>query len=107
VPADGPVALLKVGGRTILLGTGTNTVGRDADCDVYLNDPSVSRLHARIAVDGRDATVEDLDSKNGTTLRGAPVTGRAALADGDALTFGSVRATFAVDSREDPTTITL
>ena len=106
-PADGPLALLRVGGRTIVLGTGANSVGRDADCDVYLNDASVSRLHARIAVDGRTATIEDLDSKNGTTLHGVRVSGRTALKDGDEVVFGNVRAQFVVDSRDDPTTITL
>jgi DNA-binding winged helix-turn-helix (wHTH) protein len=106
-PADGPLALLRIGSRTILLGTGANTVGRDPDCDVYLNDASVSRLHAKIAVDGRTATVEDLDSKNGTTLQGVRVAGRAAITDGDEVVFGNVRAQFVVDTRDDPTTITL
>ena len=107
VPADGPLALLRVGNRTIVLGTGANSVGRDADCDVYLNDASVSRLHARIAVDGRTATIEDLESKNGTTLHGVRVSGRTDLKDGDEVVFGNVRAQFVVDSRDDPTTITL
>ena len=107
VSADGPLALLRIGSRTIVLGPGVNTVGRDAECDVCLNDASVSRVHARIAVDGSAATVEDLDSKNGTTLRGDRLSARTVLHDGDELVFGSVHAQFVVDSRGSPTTITL
>ena len=105
-PHDGPVALLRIAGRSILLGHGVNTVGRDPDCDVYVNDSSVSRVHARIVVDGADATVEDLASKNGTALRGAPVKTPAKLIDGDGVEFGSVKAQFII-RREDPSTITL
>ena len=94
VPADGPLALLRVGNRTIVLGTGVNSVGRDPECDVYLNDASVSRHHARIAVEGSAATVEDLGSKNGTMLRGDRVSTRTVLRDGDEMVFGSVRAQY-------------
>jgi transcriptional regulator with GAF, ATPase, and Fis domain len=41
-------------------------VGRAADCDVVIDDDSVSRHHAAI----RDRVVEDLGSRNGTTVKG-------------------------------------
>ena len=56
----GPVLVLRVGSRRIVLGPGITTVGRDHEGDVYLNDPSVSRVHARILVENGAATVEDL-----------------------------------------------
>jgi len=44
------------------------TIGRDADNDIVLDDPKVSRHHARIDYDGSDYRVLDLDSSNGTFL---------------------------------------
>ena len=69
------------------------TVGRLPSCDITLDDPSVSRRHARIArTDGR-WTVEDLGSTNGLQLNGQAV-GRAELRDGDRLALGGVMLTF-------------
>ena len=49
-----------------LLAEGSNLVGRERDCAVRIDSPSVSRHHARILVIQGEATVEDLGSKNGT-----------------------------------------
>jgi FHA domain len=61
-------------------------VGRHTSCDVRLGNPTVSRLHARLIF--RDACwiVQDLESRNGTTVNGKPV-GRCRLAPGDYLAF--------------------
>ena len=48
----------------------------------------MSRQHARIVVEGGRAVLEDLGSKNGTFLRGQPVTRAAELADGDEICIG-------------------
>jgi DNA-binding winged helix-turn-helix (wHTH) protein len=71
---------------------GDNIIGRDPDCAVWLNSPSVSRRHARIRVDGRmrQLTLEDLQSSNGTFLDGARVGKPVALGDGAAIRFGTV-----------------
>ncbi|MHC4068150.1 MAG: ATP-binding protein [Planctomycetota bacterium] len=47
------------------------TLGRDSNCDVVLEDDSVSRVHARISQDpfGR-WIIEDLDSHNGVFVEG-------------------------------------
>lgn len=67
---------------------GTTMIGRGADVDLVIADPSVSRLHAEITVRGRYAYVTDLGlSTNGTRVNGRPV-GRRRLRDGDVLTFG-------------------
>lgn len=47
------------------------TLGRSVDNDIVLQDPQVSRLHARVLRDARGVyTIEDLDSRNGTYLDG-------------------------------------
>jgi pSer/pThr/pTyr-binding forkhead associated (FHA) protein len=47
----------------------SKTIGRAADCDLLLDDPSVSRLHAvaQVTPDGYLA-IQDRDSSNGTWL---------------------------------------
>ena len=47
----------------------TYVLGRTPECDVVLDDPSVSRRHALLTVSGR-ITVEDLGSTNGTAIQG-------------------------------------
>lgn len=45
---------------------GTLTIGRSPECDIHINDPGLSRVHARL-VPGEDGVqVEDLESTNGT-----------------------------------------
>ena len=73
-------------------------VGRTPDADVDLGSPTVSRRHARIALAGTTATIEDLGSKNGTFLRNEPVSGPVALLDGDGITLGSQRVHFRMHS---------
>ncbi|MGO9484128.1 MAG: OmpA family protein [Rhodomicrobium sp.] len=47
-------------------------VGRDADCDIVLTDPLVSRRHARIELGAHGVLAEDLGSKNGIKVGGRP-----------------------------------
>jgi serine/threonine protein kinase len=54
--------------RNIAMKTDGLTIGRDADNDIVLDDPKVSRHHARIEYDGVEYRVLDLDSSNGTFL---------------------------------------
>jgi DNA-binding NtrC family response regulator len=71
--------------------TGALVLGRDADCDVRIDDRSLSRRHARIEI-GPPLTVEDLGSANGTRTRNvALVKGqRVAVGGGDVIELGSV-----------------
>lgn len=71
-------------------------IGRGADCDVVLDDDSVSRKHAELARDDRGVyRVKDLESGNGTFLNGKPV-GREPLLvpEGAKLRFGDVELLF-------------
>ena len=47
-------------------------LGRLPECDVPLIDPSVSRRHARIRLEGDRWTITDLGSTNGVKLNGEP-----------------------------------
>ena len=80
-----PVHLL-IGTLDIPLHPGETIIGRD-----ITGTPDVSRHHARIVVDGDSATVEDLQSKNGTWLSGRRITS-APLYDGAELILGRTRA---------------
>lgn len=53
-------------------------LGRDPECEISLDDPMVSRQHARAFVQNRQWYIEDLRSRNGTRLLGQLVT-KAAL----------------------------
>jgi DNA-binding winged helix-turn-helix (wHTH) protein len=79
--------------RQFTLAQGNNLVGRDPEASVWLDSPGISRHHARIAIDGTRATVEDLGSKNGTHVRGERVTCPTSVDDGDEIRFGSVTLT--------------
>lgn len=70
------------GSRWPLTG-GEAVIGRDAECQVVIPDRQVSRRHARIQRTADGYWIEDLGSKNGTHVNGAPVRGRVQLQDGD------------------------
>jgi len=55
------------------------TIGRDADCDVHLDDPLISRHHAEIARRDDLWWVRDLGSRNGTLLDGQGIDSQVAL----------------------------
>ncbi|MFN0063685.1 MAG: FHA domain-containing protein [Myxococcaceae bacterium] len=69
-------------------------IGRLPDCDVCLDDPSVSKRHAVLRWDAKSArcSVADLGSKNGTFLNAATrLHGETTLRDGDILSFGDAQ----------------
>ncbi len=75
-------------GREIELKDGENLVGRGQDATVRIDNPEVSRRHARLVVAGDTVTLEDLGSKNGTHRNGRRLTAPVALADGDEIWIG-------------------
>jgi DNA-binding winged helix-turn-helix (wHTH) protein len=82
-------------GRRIPLCSGENILGRDLEGIIDVDSPSVSRRHARIRVSEHDATIEDLESKNGTYVRGTRVSAAPVpLSDGDEIRVGSVSLKF-------------
>ena len=70
------------------LAEGESVLGRDPLARVLVDVPGVSRRHARIVVTGGGATVEDLESKNGTFVEDRRVVGPTPLADRDRVRLG-------------------
>ena len=92
IAGAGPRLISSVGDW--LLSEGPNFVGRDPDCAVRIDSPTVSRRHARIVVRGGDASVEDLKSKNGTYVNGRAVKQTVPVNDGSEIRVGSVTMTY-------------
>jgi len=106
-PASSQRVILAIEKRRIALGAGRNEVGREEACDVFLNDASVSRHHARINVEMAAVIVEDLDSKNGTQVNGKRISKATAVKDGDAITFGNVEGRVRISRIANPSTMTI
>lgn len=76
-------------GRTFQLDRAV-VIGRGATADVSLDDPGVSRRHARIGRAADGWVLEDLGSANGTTLNGRRVSGAVTIHDGDIIGIAGV-----------------
>ena len=75
-------------GRTVAL-TGPLEIGRDPAATVALADELVSRRHARFSVEGGRASVEDLESSNGTFVNTVQIHGAVRLDPGDQVLMGT------------------
>lgn len=86
--------LLDPFGKVISLAHGRNVIGRSEQATIpFEHDGLVSRLHAEILIDGGQARISDLGSRNGTHLNGALVS-EAVLQDGDRVRFGSTECVY-------------
>ncbi|WP_172838874.1 FHA domain-containing protein [Solemya velesiana gill symbiont] len=79
-------------------------IGRGVECDVHLDDLSVSRHHGQLRKIFTDFFIEDLGSTNGTLLNEKPIK-KHILKNGDVLTLGAFRLRYvregAVEEEED------
>lgn len=80
---DGPSQGVRVD-----LGDAPVVMGRDADCELTLDDTQASRRHARVARGEGGPSIEDLGSTNGTLLNGVRVAGPQPLRPGDEIRVG-------------------
>ena len=71
-----------------VLSVGESVLGRSEEAQVRIDAPGVSRLHARIVVTSDGATIEDLQSKNGTFVGEERLTAPTPLRDGDHIRLG-------------------
>lgn len=80
--------------QEIDLPQGDTVIGRSATCQVTIEDPLVSREHARIRISGERATIEDLGSRNGVQVGGGTIRGVHLLRDGERLRIGTQELVF-------------
>ena len=80
-------------GMEYTLTTAYSVIGRDKDADVMLKDPVVSRQHAVVIYHDGSYVLKDLDSTNGTHIKGALVK-QASLRHGDTFRVGDTTLQF-------------
>lgn len=80
-------------GSTVLLDKDITRAGRSTDCDVFLNDITVSRRHAEILREGGRFLIKDAGSLNGTYVNRERVDS-IELASGDELQIGKFKLVF-------------
>lgn len=73
---------------------GETILGRSPECHVTIDDPLVSREHAKIIVEGDRVICRDLGSRNGSKVNGQLVRGDIALNDGDRVRIGNQEIVF-------------
>lgn len=100
-PASG--CRLLAGTEEFPLPAGAHVIGRDAQADIKLESATVSRQHARVVADATGATLEDLESKNGTFVNGERADGAVLLAPGDVIQIGSFTLVFHAGTPADST----
>jgi predicted component of type VI protein secretion system len=88
--------------QEIDLAYGETVLGRSADANLTIEDPLVSRLHARITIDETGARVEDLGSRNGVRVNGTLIRTPTRLNDGDRLRLGTQDLIFCKVERTSP-----
>ena len=67
---------------------GGAVIGRANGCDIHLDDPFVSRRHARVISSEVGAAIQDLGSANGTHVNGRRSSGVTPLHPGDVVQVG-------------------
>jgi DNA-binding winged helix-turn-helix (wHTH) protein len=82
------------GEREVALSEGANILGRDPEAVVWIDLNSVSRRHARIVVTRDAATIEDLQSRNGTYVGGKRIAASTPLVNGDKIKIGAASLVF-------------
>jgi hypothetical protein len=91
--------------RILALSSGENIAGRGAECSVVIEATTVSRRHARIMVLSGGATIEDLQSTNGTYVNKRAISTPTQLKDGDEIALGTAEMTMRVANPSAPTVI--
>jgi hypothetical protein len=94
---DGPALVIRSGGgRTgefFALGQPQTTIGRSPECDIFLDDVTVSRRHAVVSRGDDGFKIEDLGSLNGTFLNRSRIDD-GVLENGDEVQIGKYRLIF-------------
>jgi uncharacterized RDD family membrane protein YckC len=81
---------LRIGATLHPLTGGERRVGRSRNCEIRVDDDSVSRVHAAFVWRDGAPLLEDLGSSNGTFVNGERISQPRAVRAGDAVRFGSL-----------------
>ena len=97
IERSGAALVIRAGGgrvgESFPITTDRMTVGRRPDCDVFLDDVTVSRDHALIVRRGDGIHIDDLGSLNGTYVNRSRIDSRR-LEDGDELQIGKYKLSY-------------
>jgi pSer/pThr/pTyr-binding forkhead associated (FHA) protein len=86
--------------REVVLAKEETTIGRDLGNDIQIDNPSVSRFHAKIYRQGWPFFVEDLKSTNGVLVNGLGVSWKTGLKNNDRITIGKHTLIFLVEKKD-------
>lgn len=90
VEADAPPPALADPPAVYQINLAEAILGRDSTCQIYVDHPTISARHARLAYHHTQWWVEDLHSRNGTWLNDQPVEDAVVLAQDDELRCGAL-----------------
>jgi pSer/pThr/pTyr-binding forkhead associated (FHA) protein len=97
VTGKGPALVVRSGGgragESFLPADDRTLIGRSPDCDIFLDDVTVSRKHAELTRSGDRFTIADLGSLNGTFVNRRRIES-VELDDDDEVQIGKYRLTF-------------
>ncbi|MEK7413595.1 MAG: FHA domain-containing protein [Planctomycetota bacterium] len=83
-----------------ILPVGESVLGRSPSCSVSIDDPRLSRKHARFVVTGETVVVYDLGSTNGVLVNGVKIAAPCPLAHGAIVVCGPATMTIAIDQTQ-------
>ena len=96
-PGTGPALVVRSGGgmagQSFRPPDGRTLIGRSPECDIFLDDVTVSRRHAELIREGETFTIRDLGSLNGTYVNRRRIES-VVLENDDELQIGKYRLTF-------------
>ncbi len=88
-------------GQRLALKLAIVTIGRDEQCDIWLDDDMASRFHAELAWDNGHTYLTDCESLNGVLLNQQRVHGTSLLTSNDLLQIGTHRFIFVEAEQKD------
>jgi pSer/pThr/pTyr-binding forkhead associated (FHA) protein len=95
---DGPALVVRSGGgragEHFVPQAERTTIGRSPDCDIFLDDVTVSRKHAVLVEQNGDYVIEDHGSLNGTFVNRKRIEAGTRLESGDEVQIGKYRLSF-------------
>jgi pSer/pThr/pTyr-binding forkhead associated (FHA) protein len=77
-------------GQSFLLDLPVTIVGRGIECDIVIDDSSISRRHVQFLHQGNENYVQDISSRNGTKVNNEPLLSPHLLTVGDVICIGNI-----------------